>query len=852
MRISIILLSSFVWSVPLFGQYIFPDTLLSRIWWQTSLFPQEKLYIQTDKVDYMAGEMVWIRAFLTDASTHLPDYRSRYVYIELVNPFNKIEQRIRLRQDSLSMIHGQIVLSNTLAGGEYSIRAYTRYMQNLEEDYFFRKAINIISPYSKGLRMSLVQEEENKIRVNFTNPVTGEPMKATNTLLLTSTDTLYHTNMQTGIRAKINTNSLSNRTLLLYAGNYGQYINLPDKEKDFDVSFFPEGGQMVPECMNKIAFKALNNLGLGEEVRGEILTEEGDTITSFRSYHRGMGYVSLIPAADTKYIARCRNKKGKEKTVVLPQASHINLALKINRRQNVFYVSVLHSPSTEKTNSNVLIVHQRGVPKYVQLWDENIEQLTFNAHDFSNGVIHSLLSDNTGNIISERLAFNDVHQESEGKVFIDKASHLSRSKVVLQLKAHTPDGKLLNGNAAISVTNNYDTQPDTLNSILATMLLTSELRGFIEAPHWYFQGEKNKKKQEALEQLMLTQGWRRYDMQAAVKGQFKHPQYPHEESMSFKGKVKTNVLRKAQKNAQVRITAPEVGMVELTTTDHEGNFLLKGFEFPDSTKYLLSTVSKGGNDNITLQVAQEEFPLIQTSFPFIHLNKPEEKYAYITKMENKITLENGIRHIFLDEVLVTAPYKIFSTETEKVADKVIKESKLEQSGAPTLSMAINSIWGIYDRGGSVGYVLDDCELSSEEAKQILEFMPKESFEQIEMLRLPAAIRYFGGNRSVVILLYTKRGGTKYNATWKPSNLAYITPLGYQQAVEFYSPTYNNPQNIEDKLDLRTTIYWKPNVIFKDGLAEVSFYTADGEVDYTITVEGVANDGSLLRIQQQLK
>lgn len=96
------------------------------------------------------------------------------------------------------------------------------------------------------------------------------------------------------------------------------------------------------------------------------------------------------------------------------------------------------------------------------------------------------------------------------------------------------------------------------------------------------------------------------------------------------------------------------------------------------------------------------------------------------------------------------------------------------------------------------------------------------------------------------------GGTEYNASWNPSNLAYITPLGYQQEVEFYSPIYDIQKKQSNDMDLRTTIYWKPNVIFKEGEAEISFYAADSPVNYSILVEGISNDGKTLRIQHQIK
>lgn len=834
------------------GQHLSSDTILSRIWLQTNVFPQEKLYLQTDKVDYVAGETIWVRAFLTDATTHIPSYRSRYVYVELINPFNVVEQRVRLRQDSLNIIHGHIALSSNFAGGDYSIRAYTHYMQSQGEDYFFRKPIRIISPYSKGLKMSAIWYGNNKLQVDFTNPSTGEPLEVGNTLLTTSKDTLYHKKIKTGIKADLESKQMPHRMVLLQAGNYGQYLPLPHNESDYELSFFPEGGQMVAGCMNKIAFKALNDMGLGENVKGVILTEAGDTIQTFNSSHKGMGYFNLVPSVGMRLVAKCKNEAGKEKTFHLPEIMANSRSLKINRNKGTLYVSALQSSSVHQSDSLLLIVHQRGIPKYAHWWDSNIEHLKFNLNEFENGIVHFLLTESNGKILSERLFFNDIHGQTKGNVFIGSDELRPRSKIVMTLKAQTSDGQPFNGNAAISVTDNHDVRPDTIQSILSSLLLTSELKGHIENPNWYFESGDSRKRQEALDQLMLTQGWRRYNMQEVIKGNIQHPESEYEESMSLRGQVTTNVLKKAVKNTQVRITAPKVGLAEVIDTDSNGHFHLRGFEFPDSIRYLISAISKNKKDNVTLEIQKEEYPKVSRILP-VHSDRiNEEKYAYITKMENKMTLENGIRHIFMDEVIVTAPRIVLRTETQKVASKVVTEERLEKSGAPTLSMALNSILGSYGRGGDAGYVLDGCELTDDEAVQILNWMPKEVFGQVELLRHPAAIRYFLGTRDVVILLYTKTGGTEYNASWNPSNLAYITPLGYQQEVEFYSPSYDIQKKQSNDMDLRTTIYWKPNVIFKEGEAEISFYAADSPVNYSILVEGISNDGKTLRIQHQIK
>jgi hypothetical protein len=76
----------------------------------------------------------------------------------------------------------------------------------------------------------------------------------------------------------------------------------------------------------------------------------------------------------------------------------------------------------------------------------------------------------------------------------------------------------------------------------------------------------------------------------------------------------------------------------------------------------------------------------------------------------------------------------------------------------------------------------------------------------------------------------------------------ITPLGYQLEREFYLPAYeiNIPQE-DVSPDLRTTIYWNPDIrTNEDGEAEMMFYAADTDTDYTVTIEGITDDGVLIR------
>jgi hypothetical protein len=97
-----------------------------------------------------------------------------------------------------------------------------------------------------------------------------------------------------------------------------------------------------------------------------------------------------------------------------------------------------------------------------------------------------------------------------------------------------------------------------------------------------------------------------------------------------------------------------------------------------------------------------------------------------------------------------------------------------------------------------------------------------------------------------ISITTKRGSSgSYDSN---TNVASFTPLGYQQPVEFYAPKYDTPQSINFSApDYRTTIYWKPDVLIsEDGKADFDFYTSDFPTTYSVVIEGITNNGKIIR------
>ena len=862
LSLSLMLLCSAILSAQPFSV----DTLFSRMERQALLYPMEKVHLHTDRGTYVAGETVWVKAYVVDGITHLPSRRSRYVYVALQNPFGEVVSRVCLRPDSSGSIHGNLVLPDDLAKGDYTLTAYTRYMQNQDEDYFFRKRIHVSSVMNNAIRL------ETKVRgshldILFRNPVTGEVKDIRHCVTRVSSGEINVQRKDSGYSVKFHDSG--DKVLLVQAGNYQEFVSL-DTKPDFDVSFLPEGGHLVSGTMNRVAFKSLNSQGQGEYVRGTVRDDRDSVLLRFESLHRGMGTFPFIPSSGKEYRVICENSSGRIKEFTLPSSTS-GYGLQVNEARGKYFAKVLRSPDASGLSPAYLLVHQQGWPVDVHRYVPDTDVYTFDSGKLSSGTASFLLVSSTGQVLNERMVFVHPALPAVARLVPDRTDYGRREKVVLTLDVTCASGHSWTGDASLSVVDNHDLVPDSLSSILSTLLLESDLRGSIECPAWYFRGGNDSFRRQALDVLMMTQGWRRYRLEDAFSGIYSSPVLQPESGMSLEGKVSRRVSRKPVPNSRIQLMIPTLGITEEGVTGPDGRFRFDNFEYPDSTVYWVNAYSDKGKDNVVLDLDSVVPPALTTSF-LPYLNSRVETYQglskYLSKSDVRMTRENGIRHIFLDEVIITASKNRPKTEYETVIGvKTVKEEEIERSGVIDLITflqqhfpSMNSIekdgsFILTNRGGPVTVILDGsyCRAYDIGSQDFLRTFLMQDVSQIDFIRSPYSLSYDPLCPAGILAITTKTGEGKGGAEWYSTNLKRIMPLGFQPPVEFYVPRYELTADKEKQdPDLRTTIHWQPRLEVKDGKATVEFYTADGPVDYSVVIEGVGEDGSLLRMEERIK
>ena len=854
------------------------DSAVNIIAKQLAVFPQEKIYLHTDKPYYITGEKIFFRIFPLDAYSGKLEMLSRYVYVELISPADSAVQRLKIRPDSTGLFYGAIPLPEDLPQGDYQIRAYTQYMLNQGESSFFSKRVKISDPQILSIQTESDFQftEDGKINASlrFIDAKSKEVIIPQSINLRLNQDPPFtkRPDKDGRIRVKL-TGPPDAPTRVLYAefannkSVFKQYIPIPYPEGDFDVSFYPEGGHLIPGHSSDVAFKALNSAGTAIDIKGEVVDSKGNVIMGFKTFHDGMGDFFINPMPDEHYQAVCRYD---DRTLRfdLPQAQKNTFALKTIIRDNKLWIAINKFDAIPFPDL-YLIIHSRGLVVYAKAWDSSKEFITFEKTLFPSGISHILLLTKDLQVISERLVFLLSDDTGTATFQTQKDYYNKREQVQakIQIKGEDQQPLVAAGNFSIAVTNDREVIPDTTLSILSGILLNSELKGHIDNPEYYFQ-KGNKDAERAADLLMKTHGWNRYAIPDIIRGKLSYPKIPFETSQKFSGTVKSGLIPKPVKDFKVSLISLNNGFFDMTKTDENGCYFIGNFEFPDSTKYVIQALNgKGKGRQMTdLYVDEDTFPGIHTAWnqPVIKEEKKDSVIMdYVAKADLYYTYENGTRIVHLPEVQVKGTYKNKDDDKYKSfyysePDYSFSSETIEKSGVAFTKDLLYRVPGVMVSGNSIRIrgapgppliIIDDMPLMADDDQETIDNLNMLSvydIGKIDVLKNISNTAIYGmRGANGVIVIYSKRG--EWHGASPSFNIKQLTPLGYQLPIEFYSPKYDTQESINNsKPDLRTTIYWKPNAITDAaGNAGLDFYTADDPATYSVIIEGISADGRLI-------
>ena len=833
--------------------------------------PKEKLYLHLDKPFYGAGEKIWFKGYLVNATTHQDNSQSNFIITELINRSDSIVERKKIRRDSLGF-HNAFTLPATLPAGDYYLRGYSNWMLNEDPDFFFSRNIKIGNSIDNTIVSSIEYQQEDDThytaKIKFTSNVQA-------VFENTTIKYLYLENGKIKNKGKKKTDengwiSISLPDLKSPVARrievefddpqyiYKRTFHLPVFTNDFDVKFFPEGGALINIPHQNVAFKAQGADGFSKEIEGFLFNSKGDTLTNFRSEHNGMGIFTMNPVNNETYYVTVRTNDSITKRFDLPAIEPKGISIAMSHYKQEIRYEIQKTEATEWPQKLFLLAHTRGKLAILQPINPKRTFGKMNDSLFTEGITHFMLIDEQGNALSERLIFVPDHKPNQWQITADQPTYGKREKVSLQIAAKDSEGNPVEGTFSVSITDRKSIQPDSLaDNILSNLLLTSDLKGYVEDPAYYFLNQ-DARTLRSIDYLMMTHGWRRHKMENVLRTPSLNFTNYIEKGQTISGRI-MGFFGANVKKGPICVLAPKYNIIATTETDEKGQFIVNT-SFRDSTTFLVQARTKKGFAGVDILMDPPQYPVATHKAPYFN-GATTFMEDYLMNTRDQYYMEGGMRVYNLKEVTVTAKRERPSSKsiyTGGINTYTVEEDRLQGYGQTAFdaasrlpSVTITNGSEIHIRNNSEPAIIVIDDIVYEDASDILKDIQVSDMSSISLLRGADAVilgpRASGG--AVVITLKDPR-----NLPARPAQgIITYTPLGYSESVEFYHPTYDTPEKKNaQRSDFRSTVYWNPELrLDAEGKATIEYYTPDSTAPEDIIIEGVDKNGKVCRILQTI-
>ena len=627
------------------------------------------------------------------------------------------------------------------------------------------------------------------------------------------------------------------------------------------LQFFPEGGYMISGIENKVAFKASNLEGKGKQVSGKIIDQDNNIIQEFESFHKGMGLITINPAPETTYFAEINTGSISMSKYKLPAPVQEEFILSVdNSKADFVYVNLVSTADLPKEiGKRVWLVAQSQGKIFFMTYGSLNKNIKISIPKLSLpvGIIHFTVFDENLYPKAERLIYIKKPPAYSIEITSKKDEYQPRDSVNISIKL-TNDKKLpVMANLSLSAVdlNQVNFNYQHAHNIHNYLLLTSELKGYIKDPGFYFD-PANEKADQALDILLMTHGWRRYKWEKVLTDNYDEPKYLFEAGINITGKL-TNQFKKPISNGIVyMIIQSGDWLFQNAVTDEAGNFGFYNLDISSSTEIIIQGQRKKGNkggiqvivDSISTMPNFERNLMEFDENEFINYRQVFEMGKKRAEIEAAFDL--SAMNIILEEVVIEATKidpmterksgQLYSNpDTRLIMDDANLSGYLSITDFLRGKVAVVVISGstfdpkITIRGSTPILLLDGFPTSP----QVIASIPITNIETVDILKRPNIYGRSGG----VIAIYSKKGSV--NKDLVRHGLVNFQPKGYSIIKEFYRPAYNQSQEISVKPDHGATLHWEPFVeIDSTGTTDVSFYNAELETTVLIVVEGITKNG----------
>jgi hypothetical protein len=713
----------------------------------------ERLHLHTDRTYYFAGETIWYKAYITN--NHTTDIKSTNLYTELWDENGKlIEKKTHPIIDATA--DGWYKIPDSVTGTAFYLRAFTRWIQNMDSSHLFTQKINLLA---------------------LTEKKTGLP------------PALPH------------------------------------------LQFFAEGGNLLNNFENYIAFKSNFPNGLPFAIKGIIKNSKGDSVAAIAAVHDGMGIIKFIPEEGETYHCFWIDNTGNTVKTPLPAASNNTVALHIERVNNKIYYLIkkpLTIAALQQLNIEAIINGKSVYKAVLSMQKENMLARYIPADSLPTGILQITVYNKEMQPMAERIYFvNNENYKTDVTVSIKESSLQKRG--LNKIDIQTTD--TLKKNLSLAV---YDADlPDDENSanIYSNFLLRNDIKGYVHNPGWYF-ADTGLLQMRYLDLVMLTNGWRRYNWDL---------QQPQENYLMVYGKA-TDDKKQPLINEPLDVILLHKDSSQnwyLAATDSNGLFTINGLVFYDSslvyyklnnsknkaagvgfgthngltevktffTSPLLNDITEQPQQNqqgYSIKFREEvknKNPLFEQNSKTLkeivvkgrintyrndELRKMDEKYATMFR-GNATTIGFDV----LNDPAARNTLDIYNYITNRIPGLSVRYKGFTKTLVDQIRGAVSTVAANGNNGQEPVLFIDESEVSNENIANLV-------VENIAYIKYYDRFPLRQGLPPALCIYLKKPDDYKADARKLPSNLSKIKIAGYSPVKEFYSPDYSIPENLKQR------------------------------------------------------
>jgi hypothetical protein len=617
-------------------------------------------------------------------------------------------------------------------------------------------------------------------------------------------------------------------------------------DSKLDVRFFPEGGQLVDGLRSKIACRVVNGTGKGVDYTGSILSSKGDTIVRFSSMKFGIGNFMFTPLLAEQYKVIIREASGRITQSTLPVIQSSGYTLQVSdTSQN--RISVKIRGKGKEINSPLLyfIAHTRQVIKVasVNYLKDGEANFTFLKSELGEGISHLTVFSSEFKPVCQRLVFVSPKKSTLVKIATDQYEYGTRSKVNLSLQSDKISDTGFN--LSLSVFKYDSLQQITATDIQTYLWLSSELKGSIESPEYYFSNDADVV--AASDNLMLTHGWSRFRWED-IKSDEDFIQYlPEYRGHILSGKVVNRTNGKSLAGIATYLSAPgkKIQLFE-SVSDTKGNVYFEVADFFGKKKVIAQTsradsiakielaspFSKEFSSHvippfsltpnlskqltarsISLQIA-DVYPRPQSQSPFIL----SDSLAFYGQPPEQYKLDDYTRFPVMEEIM----------------REYVKGVRLRKKDDKYIFKVVNT---------TLNTVYDNEPLVMLDGVPVFDTDKLMQIDPLKVMHLDVvAGKYFLGSLAFEgIVSFKTYAGDLGGFQLSPENLI-LDYEALQSKSEFFSPRYESKQQQNRLPDARHLLFWMPDLALTQANKIIDFYTSDQPGTYQAVIQGISRAG----------